>query len=246
MLESPGGNQDSKISSSARQGRITARPRAILVESERGLRPLWVNGNQVGVLYVARTYQPGIPAPLALLLHEAGGNAQQGLGLLINLADDTGMILAAVDSVHATWDVIAAEYGPDVERVDRVLAQIFAEYNIDDEHLAIGGFSDGASYALSLGLGNGDLFSHVIAFSPGFIAATTEIGKPSIFVSHGTQDRALPIDQTSRRLVPRLRRDGYSTEYLEFDGAHSVPPAVTVAAVGWFLPMQMTMPRSAA
>ncbi len=31
------------------------------------------------------------------------------------------------------------------------------------------GFSDGASYALSLGVPNGDLFTHIVAFSPGFM-----------------------------------------------------------------------------
>jgi phospholipase/carboxylesterase len=35
--------------------------------------------------------------------------------------------------------------------------------------VALGGFSDGASYALSLDLTNGDLFASLIAFSPGFI-----------------------------------------------------------------------------
>jgi phospholipase/carboxylesterase len=29
-----------------------------------------------------------------------------------------------------------------------------------------------ASYALSLGIANGNLFSHVLAFSPGFLAPT--------------------------------------------------------------------------
>jgi len=51
--------------------------------------------------------------------------------------------------------------------------------------VAIQGFSDGASYALSLGLTNGDLFTHVIAFSPGFAAPAEQRGRPRIYVSHG-------------------------------------------------------------
>jgi predicted esterase len=38
--------------------------------------------------------------------------------------------------------------------------------------LAVSGFSDGASYALSIGPANGDLFTHVMAFSPGFADLT--------------------------------------------------------------------------
>jgi phospholipase/carboxylesterase len=64
------------------------------------------------------------------------------------------------------------------------------------------GFSDGASYALSLGLTNGDLFRHVIAFSPGFMAPAARRGEPPVFVSHITRDGVLPIGVTSHRIVP--------------------------------------------
>jgi predicted esterase len=40
------------------------------------------------------------------------------------------------------------------------------------------GFSDGASYALSLGLANGDLFTHVLGFSPGFMRVPRHVGRP--------------------------------------------------------------------
>jgi predicted esterase len=88
-----------------------------------------------------------------------------------------------------------------------------SSYAIDPARVAIGGFSDGASYALSLGLTNGDLFSHVLAFSPGFMAPAGQEGSPRIFVSHGTRDAVLPIDRCSRRIVPTLRRAGYDVAY---------------------------------
>ena len=94
--------------------------------------------------------------------------------------------------------------------------------DFDAKRVGIGGFSDGASYALSLGLANGDLFSRIFAFSPGFIREATPVGKPVIDVFHGTRDRILPIDATSRRIVPRLRRQGYDVTYVEFDGPHTV------------------------
>lgn len=49
-------------------------------------------------------------------------------------------------------------------------------------------------------LANGDMFTH--AFSPGFMVPPVVVGKPRIFISHGTQDQALEIDSTSWRLVP--------------------------------------------
>lgn len=100
--------------------------------------------------------------------------------------------------------------------------------------MAIGGYSDGASYALSLGISNGDLFGHILAFSPGFVAPAGRFGSPRIFVSHGTRDRWLPIGRTSRRLVPDLERMGYGVLYREFDGPHVVPPGIAREAVDWF------------
>jgi phospholipase/carboxylesterase len=47
--------------------------------------------------------------------------------------------------------------------IDRCLRSVFERYAIDAA-LAIGGFSNGASYAVSLGVDNGELFTHVIAF----------------------------------------------------------------------------------
>jgi predicted esterase len=47
-----------------------------------------------------------------------------------------------------------------------------------------------------------------------------------VSVSHGTGDDVLPIDRTSRRIVPVLRDDGYEVDYREFDGGHVVPPEV--------------------
>jgi phospholipase/carboxylesterase len=101
--------------------------------------------------------------------------------------------------------------------------------------VAVAGFSDGASYALSLGLGNGDLFTHVIAFAPGFMAPEAQVGSPRLFVTHGVGDRILPIDVCSRRLVPRLERAGYDLLYREFDGGHVVPPVLASEAMRWFL-----------
>ena len=118
--------------------------------------------------------------------------------------------------------------------IERALAQTFQHYAIDPTHIAIGGFSDGASYALSLGLTNGDLFTHVLAFSPGFLAPTRQRGTPQLFVAHGTRDVVLPIDSCSRQIVRQVRQAGYAVQYHEFDGPHTLQPAIAQEAVAWF------------
>jgi phospholipase/carboxylesterase len=199
-----------------------------------GLERLRVDRGAGGLLYVPAGVGPGLPTPLVLLLHGAGAAAQHGLDLLIGQADDAGLILLAPSSQGGTWDLVLGGYGPDVALIDRMLAEVFQRLPVDLTRLAVGGFSDGASYAISLGLTNGDLFSHVLAFSPGFAAPAQRRGRPRLFVSHGTRDRLLPIHACSRRLVPGLRQAGYQVRYREFEGGHTIPAAVARDAVAWF------------
>lgn len=112
---------------------------------------------------------------------------------------------------------------------------MFQAYSFDPAAVAVAGFSDGASYALTLGLANGDLFCRVVAFSPGFETADRRQGQPEFFITHGTQDQVLPISRTSRRLVPALRQEGYGVVYQEFEGGHAVPGRYSVAAARWIL-----------
>ncbi|MBG0830147.1 phospholipase [Planomonospora sp. ID67723] len=174
------------------------------------------------------------PSRLAVVLHGAGGTAEQALRWLSPHAGADGLLLLAPQSVSSTWDVIVGGYGPDAARLDAALKEVFARTAIDADHVAVAGFSDGASYALSLGVANGDLFRTVLAFSPGFMAPMVRHGRPRFFVSHGTGDPVLPIDRCSRRLVPALRETGYSVTYQEFDGGHEIPPQTVTAAVRWW------------
>jgi predicted esterase len=185
-------------------------------------------------LYVPAGYRLGNLAPLVVLLHGAGANSRDIMPSLRDLADAAGLILLAPTSREYTWDVIVGGYGPDMEGIDRVLESVFSRYAVDPGRIAVGGFSDGASYALSLGITNGDLFGHVLAFSPGFMAPAAQVGFPRVFVSHGAHDTVLPVDRCSRRIVPELERAGYDVRYREFEGGHVVPPEIGREAVNWF------------
>lgn len=229
----------------AARGRLAARPHPPTAAVTPGLHALALGAEARGagrapardaLLYVPAGYQADRPAPLAVMLHGAGGTAAQGMSLLADLADAAGLMLLAPSSRAQTWDVIAGGFGPDVARLDAALTDVFGRCAVDPRRVAIGGFSDGASYALSLGLTNGDLFTHVIAFAPGFMAPGARVGTPRCYLAHGTRDAVLPIDRCSRRLVPALERAGYVVDYEEFDGPHTVPPEIARAAVRWFTP----------
>jgi phospholipase/carboxylesterase len=214
------------------QVRLTARPRADAARSlESG--PLGLaSGERDGLVQMPAMPPPG-PVPLLLFLH---GATQNGAGMLRRIgaaADQAGVAVLAPDSRDTTWDAIRGRFGDDVAFLNRALERVFARLPVDPARLAIGGFSDGASYALSLGMANGDLFSRILAFSPGFVLSTATQGRPRIFVSHGLADQILPIDQCSRIIVPRLRAMGYDVTFREFEGRHEMPPQIVRDALGW-------------
>ena len=224
-------------------GRLVARPRPPANPApagRSGVQPLGLDtargGERDALIYVPAGYRPDRAAPLIVMLHGAGGAGRGALTPLLALADSVGAILLAPSSREQTWDVIVGGFGEDVALIDRALAWTFERYAVDAARVVAAGFSDGASYALSIAVGNGDLFTHIVAFSPGFMAPPRPVGRPRVFVSHGTRDRVLPIDRCSRRLVPRLREAGYEVRYDEFDGGHTVPPSTARAALAWLAP----------
>lgn len=233
----------------AAEGRLAARPGAPVDQPvdapAPGLHRLGLAPARDALLYIPAGYRAHRPAPLAVMFHGAGGTAEHGMALLRDRADVAGLVLLAPASRGPTWDVILGGFGHDVAFVDRALAATFARCAVDPARVAVGGFSDGASYALSLGLTNGDLCTHVLAFAPGFMAPARQVGKPRCYVSHGTRDTVLPIDACSRRLVPVLERAGYAVRYREFDGPHTVPPDVADEALDWFTHEPASGPASA-
>ena len=216
--------------------RLRARPQAgVRRAAVPGVHPLGWGGERDGLLSVPPGYRSDVPAPLLVLLHGAGADAACLLPLYQHQANSAGVLVLAPDSRGTTWDIIQGGYGPDIAFVDAALERVFAALAVQPDRIAVGGFSDGASYALSLGLANGGLFADILAFSPGFAAPAAYQGQPRIFISHGTADTVLPIDRCGRTLRTRLVRAGYEVLYREFDGGHRVPAAIVDEAFHWWL-----------
>jgi phospholipase/carboxylesterase len=215
--------------------RLRFRPRPTTGEAGGREEPLGLGQERDGVLYVPDTAEPG--APLLVFLHGATGSGRGHMRAVLAAVDRYGVILVAPDSrLGGTWDLIVhSRFGPDVAFLDQVLDAVVDRVDADTDRLALGGVSDGASYALSVGLSNGDVFSTVLAFSPGFLAVPETVGRPRVFVSHGTADPILPIDGCSRSFVPVLRDAGYEVMFSEFEGGHTVPPEISDQGIRWWL-----------
>lgn len=201
-----------------------------------GLHELDLSNGRDGFIYIPKTYSPDKPAPLVILMHGAGQDAREwARPELSQILDPGGVVGIIPESRMPTWDMIYSDYGPDVQFIDQALALAFKQCNIDPKKIAIGGFSDGATYALSLGITNADLFSTILAFSPGFVKPAAKRGKPRIFIAHGTRDQILPIDLTSREIVAALKEKNYPVRFDEFDGPHTVTMDEAQKGIAWFL-----------
>jgi phospholipase/carboxylesterase len=207
-------------------GRLTARPRNDVRTTQTGEIKLDLDSERDAILQIPKNAGQS-PLPLFIMLHGATQTAAEMFWYLGSTHEDAGIAVLAPNSRDTTWDAIGGDgYGIDVEYLNRALERVFETAAIDPARISVGGFSDGASYGLSLGLINGDFFNSIVAFSPGFVISGDLHGQPRLYISHGTHDHILPIDRCGRRIAASLKDYGYDVTFREFDGDHEIPADV--------------------
>ena len=207
-------------------GRLRARPRSGVKTSAAGEIKLGLDGKRDAILQIPKNAGQS-PLPLFVMLHGATQSADEMFWYLGSAHEEAGVAVLAPNSRGTTWDAIRGDgYGVDVEHLNRALERVFETTAIDPKRVSLGGFSDGATYALSLGLINGDFIHSIVAFSPGFVISGDLHGQPRIYISHGTHDHILPIDRCGRRIAAGLKSYGYDVTFREFDGDHEIPADV--------------------
>lgn len=201
---------------------LKSRPGAPSLTGDKGKSTFTIVDSSA-VIYVPESVDRAKPTRLVLFLHGALRTVDAFVDGHKAAADEAGAIVLAPFACCGTWDGIQSYFGPDIAILDAALDWTFKRWTIDPAAVIMSGFSDGGTYSLAVGRANGDLFSKVVAYSPGFLIDIEPKGKPPILITHGTQDTVLPIDPTSRTIVPILRNAGYTVEFREFTGGHAVP-----------------------
>lgn len=220
--------------------RLAARPHLTSTAFAPGIHPLGLGGSRDGLLYVPAGYNAATAIPLIVMLHGLGGHVGElqrsdVMPMTPALADQSGVALLFPETRGSAWDRSLGTFGPDVAFIDAALAQTFNRLNVSPNRIAVWGFSDGASYSLSMGLCNGDLFSHVAALSPEYLSPSQPVGNPRVFVSHGRSDPFIAVTTSRDGIVPDLRGRGYLVDYVEFDGGHTIDPLARTQAMAAFL-----------
>jgi phospholipase/carboxylesterase len=210
-----------------------ARPRKSPLQQGRNF--LGIAEERDAVLYVPAGLDQNAAVPLLVMFHGAGGSAEKVLPFLEEYAERNRFLVLAPQSMFPTWDIVIGGNGPDLERLNTALNEVASHYLLDREHLGFAGFSDGGSYSLSIGITNGDIVSHVIVFSGGFMSVFMQEGAPQVFIAHGLVDEQLPIETSGRAHAIKLKAAGYDVKYVEFNGNHSIQPPIVGLAVDFFL-----------
>jgi predicted esterase len=201
--------------------RLTARPGAPTFLGTPGGQ--YFSTTEVdGMYYVPTNIDRNQPVPLVVFLHGALKNVDVFINAFAPGAESAGVIVLAPYSNGQSWDAIRANFGPDPYRINAALQWTFDRWSIDPQRIVMSGFSDGGTYSLAIGRANGDFFSRVVAYSPGFILEVAEFGDPPLLITHGRADQVLTFEVTSELIVPELIRRGYVVDFRPFDGPHAV------------------------
>jgi predicted esterase len=165
-------------------------------------------------------------------------------------ADRCGCLLLSVQSSSATWDTVGLVrdaskegrtsrnqlFGSDTGRVEQALSVALRAADADRRSVILVGFSDGASYALSLGLANPAIFRGIIAFAPGFHLEPAAIDpRQRLFVAHSPTDRILAFERTRDETVAALKNAGFDLFFRPFDGGHRVDKKIFSEGVDFVL-----------
>jgi predicted esterase len=159
------------------------------------------------------------------MLHGAGSSAARVWEAVKGDAAERGVAVLLPESRLWSWDFRHGDFGIDRAFIDAALAEAFQKVPVDAAHVALGGFSAGGTFTLSLGPSNGDLFHWLFAFSPTGMEVVGLVGHPRFMLAHGTLDPLVPIGSSSRAIVPALRAAGDWVVYREFPGGeHEIFP----------------------
>lgn len=201
-------------------GRLRARPGPSTTLAPPGVSNMGL-GRRDAHLLIPERADPTAPAPLIVALHGLGGQGSDMMGALRSDARRRGVVIVAPSSRGMTWQLEDGPVGADAAFIDRTLATVFACVAIDPGKIAVLGFSDGGSYALSTGISNGDLFSDVIAFAPIRFHAPVSVGQPRFFISSGRADTGARIGDV-RAIERQLTGFGYDVAFNEHAGGHFI------------------------
>ena len=197
-------------------------------------------GESRAVLLTPSEIDPAKRYPLVTVLHGAGRQDEMLVRACRDEPEKRDALFLVPRSALPTWDLIASPERPDLDFLEYAYDLIYRRYPVDAGRQALLGYSDGASYALSVGLSNPHLFRAVMGWAASFIALDPTFNldadrKPAVLLEYGTHDEIFPFERVAVPMRENLRKAGYTVEFrVDQGGKHWPSSDFLPEALDWF------------
>lgn len=198
------------------------------------------HGAASAVLLTPSQIDPDRRYPLVSVFHGAGRQDQMLVKACRDEPDRRDAFFLIPRSVEPTWDLIVGGDRPDMDFLEYAYDLIYRRYPIDPRQQVLIGYSDGASYALSLALSNPRLFDAALCWAAGFVVCDEAIlgpqdPKPRIYLEYGTHDELFAFDRVALPMKENLERAGYLVEFsVDQGGRHWPSGSFQAEALDWY------------
>jgi phospholipase/carboxylesterase len=186
-------------------------------------------------LYVPENYCPERPLPLVVALHGGYGHGRDFLWTWLREARSRGFALLSPTSVGTTWSITSID--DDAIPIKRHMEEVCARINIDRSRILVTGMSDGATFALCLGLCEASWFTAIAPVSG--VLSLTDLASAKtrrIYWVHGALDWMFPVSRSV--LACQALKDAGADVKLKViqDLSHAYPREENDGILTWFDP----------
>ena len=190
-------------------------------------------------LYVPEAWDGQASMPLVVALHGGSGHGRDFLWSWLREARGRNVLVLSPTAQDRTWSIMGGA-DVDADRLRETIESVAARYPVDRARVLLTGMSDGATYALLLGLRSGPPFTHLApacgVLHPLLFAGGLERAQDfPIYLIHGALDWMFPV-YTARMGRDALLSAGARLVYREIeDLSHTYPRDENPRILDWLM-----------
>jgi len=191
-------------------------------------------GRSRAVLLTPDEIDPQRRYPLFTVLHGAGRQDEMLAKVYRDEPARRQALFLIPRSVEPTWDLIVGGERSDLDFLEYAYDLIYRRYPVDALQQGLIGYSDGASYALSVGLCNAPMFRALMVWAAGFLVLDPETAealrrsparapKPRLYLEYGTHDELFDFERVALPMRRNLEQAGFDVTFSVDEGGRHWP-----------------------
>ncbi|MET0485435.1 MAG: PHB depolymerase family esterase [Candidatus Rokuibacteriota bacterium] len=190
-------------------------------------------------LYVPEAWDGQASMPLVVALHGGSGHGRDFLWSWLREARGRNVLVLSPTAQDRTWSIMGGA-DVDADRLRETIESVATRYPVDRARVLLTGMSDGATYALLLGLRSGPPFTHLApacgVLHPLLFAGGLDRAQDfPIYLIHGALDWMFPV-YTARMGRDALLSAGARLVYREIeDLSHTYPRDENPRILDWLM-----------